>query len=85
MLRDGAGRLQLRLEGMPRRPALQRHDAARFCVIGTSLYFACIANGNSCMYHSQVMTALAAKAGLKVVTLVQNLGVSHSLMELHAA
>jgi hypothetical protein len=64
---------------------LQQHDAARFCVIGTSLYFACIANGNSRMYHSQVMTRLAAKAGLRVVTLVPHLGVSHSLMELRAA
>ncbi len=64
---------------------LQRHDAARFCVIGTSLYFACIANGNSRMYHSRVMTALAAKAGLEVVELVPHLGVSHSLMELRAA
>lgn len=63
---------------------LQQHDAARFCVIGTSLYFACIANGNSRMYHSQVMTRLAAKAGLRVVTLVPHLGVSHSLMELRA-
>ncbi len=64
---------------------LQRHDAARFCVIGTSLYFACIANGNSRMYHSQVMTQLAAKAGLKVTALTPHLGVSHSLMELRAA
>jgi hypothetical protein len=63
---------------------LQRHDAARFCVIGTSLYFACIANGNSRMYHSQVMTQLAAKAGLRVVELSTH-GVSHSLMELRAA
>lgn len=64
---------------------LQRHEAARFCVIGTSLYFACIANGNSRMYHSKVMTQLASKAGLAVSTLLPNLGVSHSLMELRAA
>ncbi len=64
---------------------LQRHEAARFSVIGTSLYFTCIANGNSRMYHSRVMTALAAKAGLRVETLVPHLGVSHTLMELRAA
>jgi len=33
----------------------REHELARFCVIGTSLYFACIANGNSRMYHSKVM------------------------------
>ncbi|MEB2286462.1 MAG: hypothetical protein B6D46_12475 [Polyangiaceae bacterium UTPRO1] len=64
---------------------LQRHEAARFCVIGTSLYFACIANGNSRMYHSQVMKRLAALAGLRVVTLVPHVRISHSLMELRAA
>lgn len=63
----------------------QQHDAARFCIIGTSLYFACIANGNSRMYHSEVMRQLAAKAGLKVTDEVKHLGISHSLMQLGAA
>ncbi|MFT3711034.1 MAG: methyltransferase [Archangium sp.] len=58
----------------------QRHDAARFCVIGTSLYFACIANGNSRMYHSEVMRGLARQAGLGVVDEVKHVGLSHSLL-----
>lgn len=58
----------------------QRHDAARYCVIGTSLYFACIANGNSRMYHSQVMRRLAKEAGLDVSEEVRNVGLSHTLM-----
>lgn len=59
----------------------QQHEAARFCVIGTSLYFACVANGNSRMYHSRVMKRLLGEAGLKVVQERQNLGLSHTLLE----
>lgn len=59
----------------------QQHEAARFCVIGTSLYFACVANGNSRMYHSRVMKRLLGEAGLKVVDERQNLGLSHTLLE----
>ncbi len=58
----------------------QRHDAARFCVIGTSLYFACIANGTSRMYHSEVMKRLIAEAGLAVVDQVEGIGLSHTLL-----
>jgi hypothetical protein len=60
----------------------QRHDVARYCVIGTSLYFACIANGNSRMYHSEVMKRLAREAGLSVVDEVRHVGISHSLLVL---
>jgi hypothetical protein len=63
----------------------QRHEAARFCVIGTSLYFACIANGNSRMYHSEVMKRLAREAGLLVTEEVPHVGLSHSLLVLGAA
>ncbi len=58
----------------------QHHEAARFCVIGTSLYFACIANGNSRMYHSRVMKRLIAEAGLTVATEVPQVGLSHTLL-----
>jgi hypothetical protein len=63
----------------------QRYDAARFCVIGTSLYFACIANGNSRMYHSAVMKRLIAAAGLKVSGQVTDIGISHTLLICEAA
>lgn len=59
----------------------QQHEAARFCVIGTSLYFACIANGNSRMYHSRVMKRLLGEAGLKVHSEVPQVGLSHTLLE----
>jgi hypothetical protein len=58
----------------------QEHEAARFCVIGTSLYFASIANGNSRMYHSRVLKRLMGEAGLKLVTEVQRVGLSHTLL-----
>ena len=58
----------------------QRYDAARFCVIGTSLYFACIANGASRMYHSGVMKRLVAEAGLQVREEVPEVGLSHTLL-----
>ncbi len=59
----------------------QQHEAARFCVIGTSLYFACIANGNSRMYHSAVMRRLIGESGLEVVNERHQIGLSHSLLE----
>lgn len=59
---------------------LQRHEASRFCVIGTSLYFACIANGTSRMYHSEVMKRLIREAGLVVQDEVAELGLSHTLL-----
>ena len=63
----------------------QQHEAARFCVIGTSLYFACIANGNSRMYHSRVMKRLLGEAGLTVTAEVPHVGLSHTLLELSAS
>ncbi len=58
----------------------QRYEAARHCVIGTSLYFACIANGDSRMYHSAVMERLIREAGLVVRHADHKIGISHSLL-----
>jgi SAM-dependent methyltransferase len=49
----------------------QPHPAARDAVIGTSLYFTCMANGNSRMYHSDDLRKAVAAAGMKVVRDVQ--------------
>ncbi len=59
----------------------QRFEAARYCVIATSLYFACVANGRSRMYHSADMRRLVARAGLRVVRERHDIGLSHSLLE----
>lgn len=59
----------------------QRFENAAFCLQQTSLYFTCIANGNSQMYHADVMHACIEKAGLKIVEEIDNLGISHTLTQ----
>lgn len=44
----------------------QKYDAAKYSLIGTSLYFTVIANGNSKMYSIDVMKNLIQQAGLVV-------------------
>ncbi len=58
----------------------QRHEASQHCVIGTSLYFACIANGNSRMFHSGTLKRLAREAGLQLRDEVRDLGLAHTLL-----
>jgi hypothetical protein len=58
----------------------QRFDASTYCLHATSLYFTCIANGNSRMYHSGDMHRLVEEAGLKVVEMIEDVGVSHTIM-----
>jgi hypothetical protein len=59
----------------------QRYEAARLSVIGTSIYFAAMANGDSKMYHSQRMRACIEAAGLKVAQEWDEIGVSHTLLK----
>ncbi len=59
----------------------QRYEAARYCVIGTSLYFACMANGNSRMYHSEDLKRLIKEAGLTIANNMESIGLSHTLIE----
>ena len=59
----------------------QRTDAGRYSSVATSLYFTCIANGESQMYHSQDMFSLIEKAGLKVEKIVAPVGISHTLIK----
>jgi hypothetical protein len=57
----------------------QKYENAAFCLQQTSLYFTCIANGNSQMYHSAVMHKCIEEAGLKIVEEMDHLGISHTL------
>jgi ubiquinone/menaquinone biosynthesis C-methylase UbiE len=59
----------------------QKFENAAFCLQQTSLYFTCMANGNSQMYHSDVMHECIAKAGLKIIEEIDNLGISHTLTQ----
>lgn len=63
----------------------QRFENAAFCLQQTSLYFTCIANGNSQMYHSQVMHDCIAKAGLRIVAETDGVGISHTLTQVMKA
>lgn len=59
----------------------QRTDAGRYSLVATSLYFTCIANGCSQMYHTQDMLNLIDKAGLKVEQTYDRVGVSHTVLK----
>lgn len=60
----------------------QRHDAASYSLNATSLYFTCLANGTSRIYHSDDLIAIARRAGFDVIAQHDNLGVNHTLLHL---
>lgn len=59
----------------------QRFEAAAFSLQQTSLYFTCVANGNSQMYDSRVFLDLLPRAGLAVTRLTDGVGGFHTLVE----
>ena len=59
----------------------QRFEAAAFSLQQTSLYFSCVANGNSQMYDSAIFLGLVERAGLVVSSLTDGLGGNHTLVE----
>lgn len=61
-------------------PDVQRFEAAEFSLNMSSLYFTCMANGNSRFYESDVFLECIQDAGLVVEKLVNELGVGHSLL-----
>jgi SAM-dependent methyltransferase len=63
----------------------QRFEAAAFSLQQTSLYFSCVANGNSQMYDSKVFLALLPRAGLVATRVTDGVGGYHTLVECSAA
>jgi len=61
---------------------VQRFPASAFSLQMTSLYFTTMANGNSQMYDSEVFIKLIDEAGFKVVRQADNIGLSHTVLEL---
>lgn len=59
----------------------QKFDISTFYLNNTSLYFTALANGNSRMYHSEDMMRFIKKAGLRIETITDDLGISHTLIE----
>lgn len=63
----------------------QPNETAAFCLQQTSLYFTCIANGNSQMYHSSDLLRCVAEAGLHVVDDRDQVGLYHTLLKCRKA
>lgn len=59
----------------------QKTVAGSYCLTATSLYFTCMANGNSQMYKFDDMAKLIEKAGLKISRTHDNIGISHTIVE----
>jgi SAM-dependent methyltransferase len=59
----------------------QRFEAAAFSLQQTSLYFSCVANGNSQMYDSSLFLRLVERAGLEVSGSTDGVGGYHTLLE----
>lgn len=57
----------------------QPNEVGQLCVQATSLYFACMANGTSRMYHSQDFLDLIPQAGLRLET-DQPIGSAHTML-----
>lgn len=62
----------------------QRYEAASCCLNATSLYFTCLANGNSRFYRSEDFLELVTEAGFIVVEREDDIGLGHTLLTLQA-
>jgi ubiquinone/menaquinone biosynthesis C-methylase UbiE len=60
----------------------QKYDAASYSLNATSLYFACLANGNSRFYCREGFLEIVEEAGFEVVTRTDDIGLGHTLLEL---
>ncbi|RLD67737.1 MAG: SAM-dependent methyltransferase [Bacteroidetes bacterium] len=57
----------------------QDYEAATYSLHATSLYFTCMANGCSQMYHHNDMLKLIDEAGMKIDKEYERIGISHTL------
>lgn len=58
----------------------QEYAAATYSLNCTSIYFTCMANGNSRMYHSKDIIKLIHKAGLYIDEDIDHVGTYHTLL-----
>ena len=63
----------------------QPNEIAAFCLQQTSLYFTCIANGNSQMYHSSDMLRCLRDSGLELLEEHDQVGLYHTLLKCRRA
>jgi hypothetical protein len=57
----------------------QKYEMATFSLNATSLYFTCVANGKSRMYHSDDLKRLVGTAGLIVEQEYDDIGIGHTV------
>ncbi len=62
----------------------QKYDVASYSLNATSLYFTCLANGNSRFYRSEDFLQIVDEAGLSVVERKDHIGLGHTLLKLVA-
>lgn len=60
----------------------QKFETSAFALQMTSLYFTTMANGNSQMYDSAVFYKLIDEAGFEIIATNDNIGLSHTILEL---
>ena len=58
----------------------QRFNSAAYCLTQITLYFSCVANGNSKMYNSVDLIRCINNAGLTVAEIHDGIGKAHSLL-----
>lgn len=63
----------------------QQHAAASYSLNATSLYFTCLANGNSRFYRSDELLELVEKAGFVLLAEENAVGLGHTLFKLAKA
>ncbi|CAM2927127.1 methyltransferase [Vibrio rarus] len=62
----------------------QKYDAATYSLNATSLYFTCLANGNSRFYRSDDFLEIVEAADLVVEERIDNIGLGHTLLKIKA-
>ncbi|EAR53454.1 putative O-methyltransferase [Photobacterium sp. SKA34] len=62
----------------------QRYEAATYSLNATSLYFTCLANGNSRFYRSDDFLEIVKEAGFIVTEREDDIGLGHTLLTLSA-
>jgi ubiquinone/menaquinone biosynthesis C-methylase UbiE len=63
----------------------QKYEASSYSLNATSLYFTCLANGNSRMYHSTDIYRMIEKSGLVIEQSTDHIGISHTLVKCRKA
>jgi len=59
---------------------VQKFEAAAFSLNASSLYFTCMANGNSRFYSAEKFKDYLTQAGFEIERQIDNLGLGHSLL-----